>query len=144
MYIEAATQEALAITHILETHRHEDCVSGSVELSRRTGAEVLHSGHELLPYGHGEAIHEGEGTPIGKLRIAALHMSGHTLIHIVESPGRMGEVPADRPVQVSCGSGVRSMIVTSLLRRAGWENLTAVLGGLAGWNSISCPLPLGQ
>jgi len=55
----------------------------------------------------------------------------------------MGEVAADRPVQVFCGSGVRSMIVASLLRRAGWENLTVVLGGLAGWHSMSCPLLLG-
>ncbi len=62
--------------------------------------------------------------------------------HTKELPGRMDEVPTDRPVQVFCGSGVCSMIVASLLRRAGWDNLTVVLGGLAGRNSMSCPLPL--
>jgi hydroxyacylglutathione hydrolase len=34
------------------------------------------------------------------------------------------------------------MIAASLLHRAGWENLTVVLGGLAGWRSTTCPLEL--
>jgi hydroxyacylglutathione hydrolase len=61
-------------------------------------------------------------------------------IHITQLPEHMDEVPRDQPVYIFCGSGVRSMIAASLLRRAGWENLTSVLGGLAGWSSVSCPL----
>jgi hydroxyacylglutathione hydrolase len=61
-------------------------------------------------------------------------------IHITQLPERLGEVPRDRPVYIFCGSGLRSMIAASLLRRAGWENLTVVLGGLMGWTSVSCPL----
>jgi hydroxyacylglutathione hydrolase len=61
-------------------------------------------------------------------------------IHITQLPGRLDEVPRDQPVYIFCGSGLRSMIAASLLRRAGWENLTTVLGGLAGWSSVSCPL----
>jgi hydroxyacylglutathione hydrolase len=57
-------------------------------------------------------------------------------------PERMDEVPADRPVRIFCGSGVRSAIVASLMRRVGRSNASVVLGGLAGWNSVSCPLPL--
>jgi hypothetical protein len=34
------------------------------------------------------------------------------------------------------------MIGASLLRRAGRQDVTVVLGGLSGWNSVSCPLPL--
>ena len=63
-------------------------------------------------------------------------------IHIKEVPDRMDEVPTDRPVHIFCGTGVRSAIVSSLLKRAGWDNTTVVLGGLSGWNSASCPLPL--
>jgi hydroxyacylglutathione hydrolase len=74
--------------------------------------------------------------------VEAQEIPGAHHIHLKEFPGRMAEVPADRTVQIFCGSGVRSMVVASLLRRAGWENLTVVLGGLAGWNSMSCPLPL--
>jgi hydroxyacylglutathione hydrolase len=61
-------------------------------------------------------------------------------IHITQLPLRVDEVPADRPVHIFCGSGLRSMIGASLLRRAGRENVAVILGGLAGWNSVSCPL----
>jgi hydroxyacylglutathione hydrolase len=61
-------------------------------------------------------------------------------IHITQLPERLDEVPRDQPVYIFCGSGLRSMIAASLLRRAGWENLTVVLGGLMGWSSLSCPL----
>jgi hydroxyacylglutathione hydrolase len=63
-------------------------------------------------------------------------------IHIKSILGRMDEVPREKSVYIFCGSGVRSAIVASLLRRAGWGNMTVVLGGLAGWNSMACPLPL--
>jgi hydroxyacylglutathione hydrolase len=74
--------------------------------------------------------------------VAVNEIPGAYHIHIKEFPGRMSEVPTDRPVYIFCGSGVRSTIVASLLRRAGWNNLVVVLGGLSGWNSMSCPLPL--
>jgi hydroxyacylglutathione hydrolase len=56
-------------------------------------------------------------------------------------PRRMDEVPADRPVRIFCGSGIRATIVASLMRRVGRSNASVVLGGLAGWSSVSCPLP---
>jgi hydroxyacylglutathione hydrolase len=62
-------------------------------------------------------------------------------IHIKSFPERMVEVPREPTVYVFCGTGVRSAIVASLLRRAGWNNMVVVLGGLAGWSSTSCPLP---
>ena len=61
-------------------------------------------------------------------------------IHITSLPEHMSEIPEDRPVYIFCGSGMRSMIGASLLKREGWTNLHVILGGLAGWNSVSCPL----
>jgi hydroxyacylglutathione hydrolase len=61
-------------------------------------------------------------------------------IHITMLPQRMSEVPKDRQVYIFCGSGMRSMIAASLLQREGRTNLNVVLGGLAGWNSVSCPI----
>ena len=72
--------------------------------------------------------------------VATEEIPGAQHIHVKELPGRMGEIPEDREVYVFCGSGVRSVIVSSLMRRAGRENMTVVLGGLSGWNSASCPL----
>ena len=61
-------------------------------------------------------------------------------IHITTLPEHVSQVPKDRPVYIFCGSGLRSMIAASLLTQQGWTNIHVVLGGLAGWNSVSCPL----
>ena len=61
-------------------------------------------------------------------------------IHVTQLPERMDEVPKDRSVYVFCGSGLRAMTAASLLQRAGWDDVTVVLGGLAGWSSITCPI----
>ncbi|MDI7277657.1 MAG: MBL fold metallo-hydrolase [Anaerolineae bacterium] len=61
-------------------------------------------------------------------------------VHVTQLPGRLGEVPRDLPVFIFCGSGLRSMIAASLLRRAGWQRLTVVLGGFAGWRSARFPI----
>jgi hydroxyacylglutathione hydrolase len=62
-------------------------------------------------------------------------------IHITQLPDHLDEVPRDRPLHIFCGSGLRSMIAASVLKREGWEEeLTVVLGGFAGWNSSTCPI----
>ena len=63
-------------------------------------------------------------------------------IHVTQLPAHLSDVPRDRPIYVFCGSGLRSMIGASLLQREGWEDLTVILGGLAGWHSTACPLEL--
>ncbi len=82
VYVQTASREGLRITHILETHRNEDYVIGSVELASRTDAAILHSAHDDLAYGYGEPIHDGETLKIGRLKLEALHTPGHTLGHM--------------------------------------------------------------
>jgi hydroxyacylglutathione hydrolase len=67
-------------------------------------------------------------------------IGGAQHIHLTRLPERMNEVPKDRSVYVFCGSGLRSMIAASLLQRSGWEDVAVVLGGLAGWSSVTCPI----
>ncbi len=67
-------------------------------------------------------------------------IAGAHQIHITQLPDRLDEVPQDETVYIFCGSGLRSMIGASLLRRRGWDKVTVVLGGLAGWHSTTCPL----
>jgi hydroxyacylglutathione hydrolase len=62
-------------------------------------------------------------------------------IHLSQIPERMDDAPKDRSVYIFCGTGLRSTVAASLLKRTGWEDLTVVLGGLSGWSSITCPLP---
>lgn len=57
-----------------------------------------------------------------------------------ELDDRVEEIPLDRPVYVFCGSGRRAATSASFLASRGMRNLRVVLGGLAAWNSRSCPL----
>jgi hydroxyacylglutathione hydrolase len=61
-------------------------------------------------------------------------------IHLTQLPDNMKDVPKDRDVFIFCGSGLRSMIAASLLKKNGWDNTKVVLGGLAGWSSSTCPI----
>ncbi|MGC9515863.1 MBL fold metallo-hydrolase [Methanocrinis sp.] len=67
-------------------------------------------------------------------------ITGAHHIHITQLPQRIEEVPKDRPVYIFCGSGLRSMVAASILQREGWDNVTVILGGIAGWSSVACPL----
>jgi hydroxyacylglutathione hydrolase len=61
-------------------------------------------------------------------------------IPITAIAGRMDEVPRDREVVIFCGSGMRSMVAASYLKARGWKRLCVILGGMAGWRSIKCPI----
>ncbi|HHT43938.1 MAG TPA: MBL fold metallo-hydrolase [Fastidiosipila sp.] len=82
IYLDLAMEHGLKITHIFETHRNEDYVVGSMELSALTGATIHISGHEDLGYVYGEKISDGEVFQIGELSLKALHTPGHTLGHL--------------------------------------------------------------
>jgi len=49
---------------------------------------------------------------------------------------------ADRkvPITVICKGGYRSLIAGSLLQRAGFENVTNVIGGVVGWEKAKLPV----
>ena len=76
VYLDLARREEVTITHIFETHRNEDYVSGSKELSSLTGAEIFHG--QGLKWGYGTTIRDGEVFQLGKLKLTALHTPGHT------------------------------------------------------------------
>ncbi len=77
-YIELAAAESCRITHILETHRNEDLVSGASALAEHTGAVVLHG-----PNAAGEVVYartacEGEAIELGDGRLVVIETPGHT------------------------------------------------------------------
>jgi hydroxyacylglutathione hydrolase len=90
-------------------------------------------------------LDEGRQTAILDVRSgeeleSAGRIPGAQHIHITLLPEQITEVPRDRTVYIFCGSGLRSTIAASLLLREGWQDLAVVLGGIAGWNSITCAL----
>jgi len=50
------------------------------------------------------------------------------------------EIDRDRPIAVHCKSGYRSMIACSLLQRAGYQNVTNVIGGFDAWQQANLPI----
>ena len=77
IYLKLAFEHGLQIKYILETHRHEDFLTGSVELARKSGAEIFHA-DAALDYQYGSAIQEGQVWQIDDYELEALFTPGHT------------------------------------------------------------------
>ncbi len=67
------------------------------------------------------------------------HIEGAKLIPLNVLQKRLGELSHDRPIAVHCKGGYRSSIASSLIQRAGFENVMNVIGGFDAWRA--CKLP---
>jgi hydroxyacylglutathione hydrolase len=77
IYTHLAQRECTQINYILETHRNEDYVVGSVELQNMTEAEIGHG--KGVPFKYGEhRFDDGDEVNVGSLRIKVLSTPGHT------------------------------------------------------------------
>jgi hydroxyacylglutathione hydrolase len=76
VYLDIADRQGAKITHIFETHRNEDYVTGSRELAERTGA-AIHHGPET-PFGYGNSVKDGDRFAIGDAELSVLSTPGHT------------------------------------------------------------------
>jgi rhodanese-related sulfurtransferase len=63
------------------------------------------------------------------------------LNHLVENLGR---IPKDRSLLVYCAGGYRSSIAASLLQRAGFDSVSEIAGGIAGWETAGLPIQTPQ
>jgi hydroxyacylglutathione hydrolase len=89
LYTQAAQELGVRITHILETHVHNDFVSGSRELAAWTGATIHASAQAELRFEY-VPLREGDQILLGSLRIDVLETPGHTPEHFsytVSEPG---------------------------------------------------------
>ena len=86
IYVDIAQREGVQIKYIFETHRNEDYVIGSLELSSLTGASIHHG--PWPEYKYGEVLRDGQAFQVGKLEVKAIHTPGHT-------PGCMSYAVAD-------------------------------------------------
>ncbi|MCS6775966.1 MAG: rhodanese-like domain-containing protein [Chloroherpetonaceae bacterium] len=81
-----------------------------------------------------QAEHPGEAQIIDvrtPREFAAGTLPGAHSIPLCELPGRMQEVPTDRPVTLMCQGGYRGTIAASLLLNAGYRNVANAAGGYA-------------
>ena len=82
IYVEKARAAGLEITHIFETHRNEDLVSGAPILAEMTGATVLHGPNPERPVVYAQTARHGDCFSIGQLNIRVLETPGHTDDHL--------------------------------------------------------------
>jgi hydroxyacylglutathione hydrolase len=77
IYTQLAAENCTKIKYILETHRNEDYVVGSLELQNITEAEIGHS--KELPFKYGEHnLADDDVLNVGNVKIKALYTPGHT------------------------------------------------------------------
>src|SRR3954452_23019656 len=81
VYLAAARELDVRISHVVETHLHNDYVSGGRDLAALTGARhVIGAGAEL-DYEHGP-VRDGETFELGALRFTTRDTPGHTPEHV--------------------------------------------------------------
>ena len=77
-----ADAAGVPITHVLETHIHNDYVSGGLALSRAVGARYLVNADDPVPFER-EPVRDGDVLEVGKdLRVRVLATPGHTFTHL--------------------------------------------------------------
>ncbi len=103
IYLAAAAANGLRISHVLETHLHNDYVSGGRELAAATGAEqVIGAGAELA-YGH-RPVRDGDLARVGSLTFRVLDTPGHTPEHVAYTVADTSR--ADEPVLMFTGGSL--------------------------------------
>ncbi|MGV0601282.1 MBL fold metallo-hydrolase, partial [Mycolicibacterium pulveris] len=76
-----AGAHAARITHVLETHLHNDYVTGGLELSRIVGAQYVVPAGDEVAYPR-RAATDGEVIDAGPIRLEVMHTPGHTHHHV--------------------------------------------------------------
>ncbi|SCG74522.1 MBL fold metallo-hydrolase [Micromonospora coxensis] len=80
MYL--AGEKGVRITHVVETHIHNDYVSGGLELARITGARYLVAAADEVGFGR-LAVSDGDTVPVSDtLRLRVVGTPGHTFHHL--------------------------------------------------------------
>jgi glyoxylase-like metal-dependent hydrolase (beta-lactamase superfamily II)/rhodanese-related sulfurtransferase len=81
------------LTHVAETHIHNDYVTGGLELARKHGATYVVPGNVELAYLSEPfvlAVSDGDAFNVGDFEVTAIHTPGHTPHHISYSAQKAG------------------------------------------------------
>src|SRR5690606_17041404 len=80
-YFAAAHQQGLRIAYAMDSHGHNDYLSGLSEVAARGDVTVLGPATGELGYEH-RPLADGDVIEMGEVRIEALHTPGHTPEHV--------------------------------------------------------------
>ncbi|QYC41158.1 putative metallo-hydrolase [Nonomuraea coxensis DSM 45129] len=80
-FLDAAAERDVDLRLVLETHLHNDYLSGAGEAARRTGAELVMPAGAAPAYAHTPAFHLEDLDAGGGLTVRPVHTPGHTPEH---------------------------------------------------------------
>jgi len=114
------TARDLRLTHVFETHVHNDYVTGGLELARYTGAAYVLAAADEVAYERTGA-RDGDEYAVGDLVVRAVHTPGHTPTHL-----SYVVLQAGRPVAAFTGGSMLYGTVgrTDLISTDATEELT--------------------
>lgn len=79
-WLDIATELGVTISHVLETHMHNDYVTGGFMLSQKTKAQYVIPADSGQTFKATEA-NDGDNFQVGDLLVTAMRTPGHTLNH---------------------------------------------------------------
>ncbi|MFF0341328.1 rhodanese-like domain-containing protein [Kribbella sp. NPDC004875] len=93
--------EGVQLTHVFETHIHNDYVTGGLALAQATGALYLINADDKVAFDR-TPLHDGDMLTIGdRMRVRVIHTPGHTYTHLSYALTDNGE-----PVAVFTGGAL--------------------------------------
>lgn len=89
--LDLAAAEGVEVTHVFETHIHNDYVTGGLALAERTGAGYYVNAEDQVGFER-TPIRDGDTVAVGdRMTVRAIHTPGHTFTHLsfaVEADGK--------------------------------------------------------
>jgi len=72
------------------------------------------------------------------------YIAGSVSVPLNHLEENLGKIPKDRPLLVYCAGGYRSSIAASLLQRGGFDHVSEIASGMAGWEAAKLPVQTAQ
>jgi hydroxyacylglutathione hydrolase len=103
VYLKDAAERDLRISHVVETHLHNDYVSGARELAELTGARHVIGAGADLRHEH-QGLRQADQFEAGALRFTVLDTPGHTPEHVAYAVADRSR--ADEPLLLFTGGSL--------------------------------------
>ena len=141
LYLDRASSAGLRIAAVLETHLHNDYVSGARDLAALTGATHHIGAGARLAFEH-RGLRDGESVEIAGLRFETLDTPGHTPEHVAYTVAGSSADGSERPPALFSGG---SLLVGAVGRTDLLGEANAVPYAYAMYHSLHDRiLPLGD